>query len=30
MDKIMKNLPNQKNYDVKNEDNYHFLYMALN
>ena len=30
MDKIMKNLPNQKNYDAKNEDNYQFLYMALN
>jgi hypothetical protein len=26
----MKNLPNQKNYDAKNEGNYHFLYMALN
>ena len=30
MDKIMKNLPNQKNYDAKNEDNYQFLYMELN
>ena len=30
MDKIMKNLPNQKNYDAKNGDNYQFLYMALN
>ena len=30
MDEIMKNLPNQKNYDTKNEDNYQFLYMALN
>ena len=30
MDKIMKNLPDQKNYDAKNEDNYQFLYMALN
>ena len=30
MNKIMKNLSNQKNYDAKNEDNYQFLYMALN
>ena len=30
MDKIMKNLSNQKNYDAKNDDNYQFLYMALN
>ena len=30
MDEIMKNLPNQKNYDAKNENNYQFLYMALN
>ena len=30
MDKIMKNLHNQQNYDAKNEGNYQFLYMALN